>query len=446
MVFFLDKLQNKNVVFLIIFLISCSEKSGDSVGVLEINPSKKVVNFDANGGYQSFTVSGVLNFQVNSDQSEWCTVTVFDYLTDNLRVSVSRNESFEMRKATVTISAENDQRIDLVICQKGIEPVLSVNKNKVLVQIGKPEFALDITANIPFVFDLPEWITEKGDNSWFKGLKTYTFSLSDLPDGVSFRKGTVVIRPESNIAADIQPITVDVMQKAVPKIIAHRGFWNLPGSAQNSLSSLKNAIELEVYGSELDVWITLDDVVVVNHDPTYQGVSMEHSFYVDLINLRLSNGEPIPTLQQCIELIRKQDKTRLIIEIKAHSTVEKENRAVAAVVKLVEEAGIGELVDYISFSENICNKLFKNNPKHRVYYLNGNKTPEELKTAGFYGLDYSMSVLRAHPDWVSRAYEMGIKTNVWTVNQPEDMLYFIQLGVDFITTDDPLRLKSLLTN
>lgn len=134
-----------------------------------------------------------------------------------------------------------------------------------------------------------------------------------------------------------------------------------------------------------------------------------------------------------------------MIEIKAHSTVENENRAVAAIVKLVTEGGVTGLVDYISFSENICRELIKSNPAHRVAYLNGNKTPEVLKTEGYFGLDYSMSVLRAHPDWVGKAIAAGIKTNVWTVNLPADMQYFIPLGVDFITTDDPRELIKIVS-
>jgi len=296
----------KNIGFLIIFLFSCSEKSTDALVTLEIDPPGRTVIFDAAAAYQSFTVSSGGDFQVSSDDPDWCTVTVSDYSTDNLRISVSGNETFETRKSTVTVSADGTDRIDLMISQKGIAPVLSANQDNILVQTGKQEFSLDISSNVPFAFSLPDWITRKGDHSWIKGVKTYAFSLSGLPDGLSFREGTLMISPEANAAPGLKPIAVNIIQRAVPKIIAHRGFWNLTGSAQNSLSSLKNAIDLEVYGSELDVWITTDGVVVLNHDATWQGVNIEQSSYAGLAALRLSNGEPIPTLQQCIELIKNR--------------------------------------------------------------------------------------------------------------------------------------------
>ena len=37
-----------------------------------------------------------------------------------------------------------------------------------------------------------------------------------------------------------------------------------------------------------------------------------------------------------------------------------------------------------------------------------------------------------------------MKVNVWTVNNTEDIQYFIDLGVDFITTDNPLETIELI--
>ena len=55
-----------------------------------------------------------------------------------------------------------------------------------------------------------------------------------------------------------------------------------------------------------------------------------------------------------------------------------------------------------------------------------------------------MKVLRKHPEWVKQAQELGLEVNVWTVDTEEDMRYFIEQGVDYITTDYPERLQALL--
>jgi glycerophosphoryl diester phosphodiesterase len=250
-----------------------------------------------------------------------------------------------------------------------------------------------------------------------------------------------------NPAEKGMPACPDSAQAQVQtQIIAHRGYWDKFGSAQNSLSSLENAIHAGVYGSELDVWITKDSVLVLNHDDSYQGTPIQAATFEELSKLRLPNGEPLPTLQQCIDIVKKQKKTRLIVEIKPHNTAADDVRVAGETVKLVNQNGIGEQVDYISFSRQVCRELIRLNPRHRVAYLNGDLPPEKLKAEGFRGLDYASDVLEnKHPEWISEAHERGLTVNVWTVNTPEQMQYFISQGVDYITTDNPQLLKGLLT-
>ena len=63
--------------------------------------------------------------------------------------------------------------------------------------------------------------------------------------------------------------------QAQTKVIAHRGFWNTEGSAQNSLTSLRKAAEARLYGSEFDVQMTADSIIVVNHDNAIRGYIIE---------------------------------------------------------------------------------------------------------------------------------------------------------------------------
>jgi glycerophosphoryl diester phosphodiesterase len=230
------------------------------------------------------------------------------------------------------------------------------------------------------------------------------------------------------------------------QIIAHRGYWDKAGSAQNSISSLENAIQMGVYGSELDVWITKDGTLVLNHDETYQGTVIQTASYEELSSLRLANGEPIPALQHYIDIAKKQNHTKLIVEIKPHYTAAADIRAAAETVKLINKGGMADRVDYISFSKHVCKELIRLNPQHRVAYLNGDKSPEELKAEGYWGLDYARDVLEEkHPEWINEAKALGLTVNVWTVNDLEQMQYFISQGVDYITTDNPQLLKGFLS-
>lgn len=85
------------------------------------------------------------------------------------------------------------------------------------------------------------------------------------------------------------------------QVIAHRGYWKTEGSAQNSISSLKNTYRIGVYGSEFDVHITRDDEVVVFHDDDIDGIKIENAHFAALKDKRLKNGEPIPTLKKYLD-------------------------------------------------------------------------------------------------------------------------------------------------
>ena len=107
-----------------------------------------------------------------------------------------------------------------------------------------------------------------------------------------------------------------VIMYAQPKVVAHRGYWRTDGSAQNSIASLQKAAAVGCYGSEFDVWITVDGVPVVFHDATVNGIRIEDATYAELMNHRLANGEFIPTLQQYLLEGTRIEGCQLILEIK----------------------------------------------------------------------------------------------------------------------------------
>lgn len=222
------------------------------------------------------------------------------------------------------------------------------------------------------------------------------------------------------------------------KIIAHRGYWDIPGSAQNSIISLRMAAEIGVYGSEFDVSITKDGVLVVNHDATIHGHNIEHSNYEKLKNLTLSNNELLPTLKAYLTEAKRHPDLKLILEIKPHDTEEDENRAVDSTLVLVNKMGSRNQIEYISFSLNICKRLMSNDPKAKVSYLNGELSPKELKDQGFYGLDYNYKVIDKHPEWPAEAHSLGLIVNVWTVNDQDRIdKYLKDDNIDYITTNKP---------
>lgn len=222
------------------------------------------------------------------------------------------------------------------------------------------------------------------------------------------------------------------------KVIAHRGAWKAQGHPQNSLASLREAVRLQCEGSEFDVWMTADEMLVVNHDHDFQGIDIETSTYEQLLTKKLPNGEKIPTLEEYLTEGMKQTGTKLILEFKpSRINVARSERVGELSVKTVQKLGAEKWVDYITFSYEGGKKAIATDPKANVAYLNGDKSPAELKEAGFFGFDYNIRLVKSKPEWIKEAQALGLTTNAWTVNLLEDMAWLLEQKVNFITTDEP---------
>lgn len=232
-------------------------------------------------------------------------------------------------------------------------------------------------------------------------------------------------------------VTVPVSAKGKAKVIAHRGYWKTEGAAQNSIRSLERANEIKVYGSEFDVHLTADNIPVVYHDKSIEGKEIQATSYAELKDLKLPNGETLPTLEQYLDRAKKLKKIKLIFELKSHATPERDREAAKIAVDMVNSKKLRKRTEYIAFSLEAAKELHRLSPKTPVYYLNGDLSPKQLKELGFAGLDYHYKVVRKHPEWLKEAKELKLKTNVWTVDDPQVMQEMIEAGVDFLTTDYP---------
>ncbi len=251
---------------------------------------------------------------------------------------------------------------------------------------------------------------------------------------------------KKRICTLLASVLLSITLNAQTRIIAHRGFWKTDGSAQNSIAALQKAAEAQVYGAEFDVWITSDGVAVVNHDKDINGVVIEKSTYAQLKDQKLPNGEVISTLEEYLKEGAKHKNLKLILELKNHASDENDVRAVETVASIVKKSKAykrGQM-EFISFNYYMCYKFAELFPNIPVAYLNGDKSPQELKEVGIDGIDYHKSVIRLKKGWVKDAHDLGMTVNVWTVNKDTSIVRMKEFGVDFITTDHPVRAKELV--
>lgn len=229
-------------------------------------------------------------------------------------------------------------------------------------------------------------------------------------------------------------------------VIAHRGAWKNTGAPQNSLASLKAAIDMGCGGSEFDIHMTADSVLVINHDADFFGIPIQSSVYDSLISKKLSNGEQIPLLKDFLLIGKNQNKTKLVLEIKPSVRGKDWARATARkVVAMVHQLGAKDVSVYISFDYDILLEILQVDPKATVQYLSGNKTPEEVKNDGIAGLDYNYSVYQKNPLYIEQSKSLALQLNAWTVNKREQMEWLLTNGFQFVTTDEPELLLEMIT-
>jgi len=222
-------------------------------------------------------------------------------------------------------------------------------------------------------------------------------------------------------------------------VVAHRGAWKANNLPENSLASLRHAIELNCVGSEFDVRMTADDVLIVAHDADYHDMVIEETNYAELNAVKLSNGEDLPTLEaMLIEGLTDNSGTGMVCEIKPSKTKARGRLIAEKVMALVKSLDASHIMaSYISFDYQILKRIIELDPKANTQYLDGSKSPEVLKKDGVSGLDYYLTILKNKPSWINSAKELGISLNAWTVNKAEDLDWLLANEFDFITTNEP---------
>ena len=215
-------------------------------------------------------------------------------------------------------------------------------------------------------------------------------------------------------------------------------------------------------GVECDVRLTRDGHLVCLHDRTVDRTSSGTGLVSEMSLDELrdldfgNNGAPSPvlTLRELITLVLdwRSRPTKLFIETK-HPV---------RYGALVESKVLAELQRYgiaapasadhsravvMSFAATAVWRIRRAAPLlptvllgESSRYLGGSAAT----TVGATAVGPSVKTLREHPELVDRAAAAGRATYCWTVDDPEDVELCAELGVSWIATNHPGRIKKLL--
>ena len=164
----------------------------------------------------------------------------------------------------------------------------------------------------------------------------------------------------------------------------------------------------------------------MHHYPDIDGRRIWNHDNADFKDRRLKNGEKIPTLDEYLAQGEKSKKTVLVFELKKQIDKAHEDYMVDQSVKALKEHGLynPKRVIFISFSLNMCERLAALCPGLTVQYL--------------------YKVFGKNPTWFKQARDNKMSINCWTVNKEKDIQDMIDLGVDCITTNEPLLVREKL--
>jgi len=135
------------------------------------------------------------------------------------------------------------------------------------------------------------------------------------------------------------------------EVVGHRGAAGL--EPENTLRSIRKAIDLGVDSVEIDVRVTRDGYLVVIHDETVDRTTNGHGYVKDLTFNEIrqpdaGKGEKIPTLEEVLNLTK--GKVVLQIELKAREATE-------PTVHLIERNNAERDVIIISFMHDLLRRV-----------------------------------------------------------------------------------------
>lgn len=231
------------------------------------------------------------------------------------------------------------------------------------------------------------------------------------------------------------------------EIAGHRGASS--SAPENTLSAFRQAIQDGATFVEMDVQLTVDGVLVINHDADMMRVAGSplvicKSTFEELRKVRIPNphaadgaAERIPTLGEVIDLTK--GKIKLIVELKSYEADPK--KLVAEVLRTLEDRDMLSQSVVMSLEYAEVREVKQRNPKVTVGFVTSAAIGDlsELRT------DFlAVSMAQATEALIAATHGRGRKIYVWTVDDPESMGDVIDRGADCIITNRPATLVEVL--
>lgn len=245
------------------------------------------------------------------------------------------------------------------------------------------------------------------------------------------------------------------------KVIAHRGANKK--APQNTLPAFITAINEGTDGFETDVHLTRDGIPVICHnytiDATSDGRGEITSYSLDELKAfdfgsyfsEDFRNTPLPTLDEFLELTSESSCEIINIELKCPRD-KNIRHLVEKTLDSVKKYGCLDRVIISSFSPEVLMTVKKTDPRCKTAFLYPISNPSVCRFIVYpFFMVKKIGCDIIHPahvavtrNLVKTAHKLGIKVNVWTVNEKSTILKLLDYGVDGIITDKPLETREII--
>lgn len=250
---------------------------------------------------------------------------------------------------------------------------------------------------------------------------------------------------------------IPVASRVGPIILAHRG--GDEKATENTLEAFSYAYSLGIRHIETDVHLTADGLVVVSHDPTLDRCFGVHArisdmTYREISHLRDAQGHRMPLLAEALTAFPTM---YFNIDAKAKGVegplleVLSENRALDRVlVTSFDESRVRRMRE--ATRARVATSLGMSAVVRLVGAAKTASHPARWRVPGAHLGVVAAQVPQSFGRitvvdrrFVAAAHSLGLAVHVWTVDEPEEIMSLIGLGVDGIVTNRPRFVRDFLS-
>ncbi|HUU45840.1 MAG TPA: glycerophosphodiester phosphodiesterase [Acidobacteriota bacterium] len=227
-----------------------------------------------------------------------------------------------------------------------------------------------------------------------------------------------------------------------PQIVAHRGASQF--CRENTMAAFQRGLADGADTIECDLRLTADRRWVIRHDADIplknERLRIADLTVADLGKVVPAAGiDPLPTLTELLDWTRAE-RLRPVLDIK-------DTTGIPELIAEIEAAGLSEPPVFSSFRRSILREIRQQCPTWPTALIVGNPRYRLVRRLMFgsflrWAQTQGVHALHLHERWITPGIveairRAGLKSAVWTVNNPMRVTLLAMLGVDSIITDRP---------